>query len=279
MKKLILLFSWFITNLAATAQIDPDQIAQQNPVTITKGKYLLQTNWDQFGIYARHAPEQQRLGCWSTALAQILYYHRLRPTGIVNYTCSNGFAIRDTLSRYNLPWQNFSNKLDATSSSEATEAVARYSYLTATAVQKDFGTGKYLIIVNPAGQIEKHFAAKAVFYGSFTGDIPLPKEQLDYIAKKENIRHIIDQDSVMLVIKNEIKAKRPVYFHYGNFTSFGHSTVIDGYYYQKGIFWVHINYGSGGFRTGWYNLFKPIDVTDDMKLRAFVTIKPLPVTN
>jgi hypothetical protein len=68
------------------------------------------------------------------------------------------------------------------------------------------------------------------------------------------------------VIRKEIKAKRPVYFHYGNFTSYGHSTVIDRFYEQRGTFWVHVNYGSGGFRTGWYDLFKPIDVADDLKL-------------
>jgi hypothetical protein len=173
-----------------------------------------------------------------------------------------------------LQWNNFASKLNNASSPEETETVARYSYLTAAAIQKDFGTSRYLLAVNPAGQIEKHFAAKAVFYGSFTGTIPLPKEQMDNIAKRENIRHIVNQDSVMWVIKKEIKAKRPVYFHYGNFTNFGHSTVIDGYFQQKGTFWVHINYGAGGFRTGWYDLFKPIDVADDIKLRAFVTIVP-----
>jgi len=33
---------------------------------------LLQTHWDQRDEYAMYAPRQERLGCWSTALAQIL---------------------------------------------------------------------------------------------------------------------------------------------------------------------------------------------------------------
>ncbi|MGY2134483.1 C10 family peptidase [Hymenobacter sp. HD11105] len=275
MKTTILVLGWLTTSFVAPAQIAADQVAQQQPVTLARGRHLLQTNWDQFGIYARYAPAQERLGCWSTALAQILYYHRLRPAGTVNYTCSNGYAVQDTLSRYPLPWHHFAPQLNAGSAPEEIEAVARYSYLTAAAVQKDFGTGRYRLVVNPAGQIEKHYAAQAVFYGSFTGESPLSKAQLDAIATKENIRHLIGPDSVKWVIRREIKAKRPVYFHYGNFTSFGHSTVIDGYHEQHGVFWVHINYGSGGFRTGWYDLFRPIDVADDLMLRAFVTIKPL----
>ncbi len=36
----------------------------------------------------------------------------------------------------------------------------------------------------------------------------------------------------------------------GNFTTYGHSTVIDGYHEEGKTFYVHINYGAGGFRTG-----------------------------
>jgi hypothetical protein len=196
MKKILFLLAGLTSSLVAPAQIAADRVAQQQPVVIARGRYLLQTNWDQFGIYARYAPAQERLGCWSTALAQILYYHRLKPTGVVDYTCSNGVAIRDTLSRYALRWQDFAPQLNAASAPAALEAVTRYSYLTAAAVQKDFGTGRYLLVVNPAGQIEKHFAAQAVFYGSFTGESPLPKAQLDHMAQKENIRHLIGPDSL-----------------------------------------------------------------------------------
>ncbi|NIF04368.1 hypothetical protein F3J23_02845 [Chryseobacterium sp. Tr-659] len=255
------------------SQISANQTPSQKPVVL-KTHFLLKTNWDQWGIYAKYTPEKQVLGCWSTALAQILYYHRLKPSGSVSYRCSKGYIISDTLSHYPPIWKNFTSTIHDKSSLRAIDAVARYSYLTAVAIRKDFGTSRYLEMINPAPQIEKHFACKATFYGSFTGAIPFSQEQMKGIAEKEQIRHIIDKDSIIMLIKNEIRYKRPVYFHMGNFTTYGHSTVIDGYVEKNDVFYVHINYGAGGFRTGWYDLFKPIDVEDDIRLRAFITIEP-----
>ncbi|KAA2224296.1 C10 family peptidase [Chryseobacterium sediminis] len=256
------------------SQISSNQIPAQQPITI-KAPFLLETNWDQWGTYTKYTPENEVLGCWSTALAQILYYHRLKPFGSVSYSCSKGHFIKDTLSDYVLEWKDFTTDINDNSQPEAIDAVARYSYLTAIAIRKDFGTPKYLEMINPASQVEKHFACKATFYGSFTGEIPFSQEQMKQIAEKEQISHIITKDSIIILIKKEINQKRPVYFHMGNFTTYGHSTVIDGYLEKNNIFYVHINYGAGGFRTGWYNLFKPIDVEDDIRLRAFVTIEPI----
>ncbi|RDC65777.1 C10 family peptidase [Adhaeribacter pallidiroseus] len=75
----------------------------------------------------------------------------------------------------------------------------------------------------------------AEFYGCFTGNRPLPQELTNAIAQKENIRHIIKEDSVKLLIQKEVDAKRPVCFYYENFTTNGHSTVIDGYIRQSSI--------------------------------------------
>ncbi len=265
---LLLISNW------SHSQISAKQIPAQQPVPIT-APFLLKTNWDQWGIYAKYTPENQVLGCWSTALAQIFYYHHLKPSGTVSYSCSKGYLIKDELSDYSPEWNNFTTDINDQSQPEAVDAIARYSYLTAIAIRKDFGTPKYLEMINPASQIEKHFSCKATFYGSFTGDVPFSREQMNLIAEKEQIHHMIEKDSVIMLIKKEISKKRPVYFHMGNFTSYGHSTVIDGYLEENNIFYVHINYGAGRFRTGWYNLFKPIDVEDDIRLRAFITIEPI----
>jgi hypothetical protein len=56
-----------------------------------KVPHLLRTEWDQADIYSKHTPTQVRLGCWSTAIAQILYYHKLSPKGKVNYQCTLGY--------------------------------------------------------------------------------------------------------------------------------------------------------------------------------------------
>ncbi|MBN8825152.1 MULTISPECIES: C10 family peptidase [unclassified Spirosoma] len=245
----------------------------QEPVQ-KNGTVLLKTHWDQFGPYARYAPDNHVLGCWSTALAQIFYYHRLRPTGVVSYQCSKGYKIEDTLANHTIAWDQFATRIEPTTPHVAQDNVARFSYMTAEVIRKDFGTGSYLEMVNPVGQVNAYFPCQAEFYVSFTEPIPLSKEQLAAIAQKENIQHVLQRDEVVKLIQREIDAKRPVYFHFGNFTTYGHSTVIDGCQQENNTFWVHINYGAGGKRSGWYDLFKPIDVADDIKLRAFVTVKP-----
>ncbi|WP_316835370.1 C10 family peptidase [Pedobacter nutrimenti] len=274
MKKITILLLLIGSLLSAFAQLSKDQAAKQTPLLLIKEKYLLNTQWDQWGIYAKYTPKQQVLGCWSTALAQILYYHRLKPFGNADYTCSNGYVIKDTLSKYNIRWSHFRDILDKNTPEKSTSSVALYSYLTAIAVRKDFGSGRYLEIVNPAPQIERHFSCDAEFYGCFTGNLPFTPEQLKTIAEKEDIQHIIDRSQITDLIQKEINNKRPIYFHFGNFSNYGHSTVIDGYCKQGNIFYVHINYGANGFRNGWYDLFSPIDVADDIRLRAFVTIHP-----
>lgn len=273
MKKSTLLFFLTWNTFTGFCQIDKDAVAPQHPLDLP-GNFLLKTHWGQGGIYTRYAPEDHVQGCWSTALAQILYYHRLKPSGVVDYTCSKGYRIQENLSGYDFIWNEFENRITANSPIESIEAVSKYSYFTAVAIHKDFGTGKYREMVNPGPLLEKHFNCITEFYGSFTGKTPFNEDQLKAIAQKENIRHLIGADSVRLVIKREIDERRPVYLHIGNFTTYGHSTVIDGYQEKDNIFYVHINYGSGGFRTGWYDLFKPIDVEDDINLRAFITIKP-----
>lgn len=274
--KSISLFSFFLllTFQITYSQISAKQIPAQQPARL-KAAFLLKTNWDQWGTYARYTPDNQVLGCWSTALSQILYYYRLKPFGTVSYTCSKGYIIKDTLSAYQLSWNDFRTSIEDNSAPKAIDAVARYSYLTALAIRKDFGTSKYLEMINPAPLIARHFDCKATFYASFTGNIPFSEEQMKLIAEKEQIQHVIDKAQIKLLIKNEIGHRRPVYFHMGNFTSYGHSTVIDGYFERKNTFYVHINYGAGGFRTGWYDLFKSIDVEDDIRLRAFITIEPI----
>ncbi|EFK33256.1 Peptidase C10 family [Chryseobacterium gleum] len=274
--KLINLLSviFLLAGNSSYSQISENQVPAQRPLAI-EAPFLLETNWDQWGIYAKYAPEKQVLGCWSTALAQILYYHHLKPYGTVSYSCSKGYVIKEDLSDYSPEWKNFAADIGDKSKPETIDAVSYYSYLTAIAVRKDFGTSKYLEMINPAPQVEKHFACKAIFYGSFTGEVPFSQEHMMHIAEKEDIKHLIDRDSIIVLIKKEIGQKRPVYFHMGNFTTYGHSTVIDGFLEKNNIFYVHINYGAGGFRTGWYDLFRPIDVEDDIRLRAFVTIEPI----
>ena len=44
------------------------------------------------------------------------------------------------------------------------------------------------------------------------------------------------------IIDNELNGKRPVVLRFANLKDFGHSLIIDGYYYKRGFFWAHIKF-------------------------------------
>ncbi len=105
---------------------------------------LLQTHWGQTGFYARYSPNHERVGCWSVALGQILYYHRLRAQGNIRYQCSNGTDVGCDIARYSADFANFANSL-ATAPELQRNAVAAYLFITASVLEKDYGTGDYVL--------------------------------------------------------------------------------------------------------------------------------------
>ena len=85
------------------------------------GTYLIDTEWGQWGFYNDLDPMnecdpdpadwyQDRLGCWSVAIGQIINYHSshhpdlLQSTGMVRYECSqncmNPWQIRNDLDEF-----------------------------------------------------------------------------------------------------------------------------------------------------------------------------------
>jgi hypothetical protein len=56
---------------------------------------LTTTRWKQMGGFERCTPDSLRTGCWSTALAQIVYYHKLKPYGHVEYTSRQNYKINE----------------------------------------------------------------------------------------------------------------------------------------------------------------------------------------
>lgn len=136
------LFSTYL--FAATAFID-----------LSGGKYLsadsilLQTHWKQMGGFERYTPDHMRLGCWSTALAQIMYYHKLKPFGRVRYTSRKGFVINEELDSIPIEFNQLPVQIDSSITDDDINALARYNYYAALAVQKDFGTDSYMHKLDP----------------------------------------------------------------------------------------------------------------------------------
>jgi len=54
------------------------------PAKLKSDSILVKTKWKQMGGFEKYTPDHLRLGCWSTALAQIVYFHKLKPFGTVS---------------------------------------------------------------------------------------------------------------------------------------------------------------------------------------------------
>jgi len=208
------------------------------------------------GGFEIYTPDKLRLGCWSTALAQIMYYHKLKPFGHFNYTSNKGYKIDEKVDSSAINLDLIADRIDSTTKRSSVDQTARYNYYAALAMQKDFGTDHYMNKLAPSSLLEKHYKAKVSRYISWKGMLPYTSGKLEKVITKE------------------ISLKRPVFLHFTNLKTFGHSVVIDGYTWEGKKLMVHLNQGQGGPQDGWYDLNKDILVKNDTELRVIYTFKP-----
>ncbi len=220
---------------------------------------LLSTNWTGSGPYAAFTPEPESntMGCWSTALAQIMYHHKLIPHGKVKYTCSKGYEIDENLSDFTIIWDNFADQIKKDTPDSISQQIAEYCYASALVVQKDFGRGRYMTMMPSKKIIEKHLPVKAQLYLQYKG----------LLQGKRKIRNLVI---------HEIELGNPVFFYYRNMDvkGSGHAVVIDGYRFENDKFMVHLNFGWGGEKNGWFSMFKDIATPGDKNLRFWLTLHP-----
>jgi len=226
---------------------------------------LLTTAWGQRDSYALFTPinpttdEHERAGCWSTALAQILYYHRLLPTGTVAYTTTGSeignhvYTIDEDLN-FVFDWQLFVDSIGLFTPQESVTQVAQYVYYTSIVIQKDFGTGTYLLShISRAAAIAQYYGCEAHLFDS----------------------NILGTGLIKQIIIAELDAMRPVMMHLRNCEhTLYHAVVVDGYTMTSGDFFIHINMGREGTDDGWYMFDEPILNWNDTVYRKIITIKP-----
>jgi Peptidase C10 family len=223
---------------------------------MTDNECLTKTHWKQMGGFERCTPDSLRTGCWSTALAQIVFYHKLKPFGQVEYTTRQNFKINENLDSSQFNFNLFSHTIDSSTSQETINQLAKYNYYAALAVQKDFGTDRYMNKLASASLLEQHYKVKVDRYIAWHKLLPFTLGKLEKI------------------IYEEINEKRPIFLHFANLNDFGHSIVVDGFCYKNGNFMIHTNQGQGGPDDGWYDFYKGILRTDDNALRVVYTFKP-----
>lgn len=217
---------------------------------------FLKTHWKQMGGFEKYTPDRLRLGCWSTAFAQIVYYHGLKPFGHVAYKSSKGFDIDVDIDSSKIDLSMLSAQIDCNSPAANIDALAKYNYYAALAVKKDFGTDNYMQKLASPGLLEQHYRVAVRRYISWGQLLPYSSGKLEQ------------------VIIREIEQKRPLFLHFSNLKDFGHSAVIDGYKYAGNSFLVHLNQGQGGPLDGWYDFDKDLLHHNDHKLRVVYTIRP-----
>lgn len=223
---------------------------------ISDDECLLKTHWKQMGGFEKYTPDSLRLGCWSTALAQLAYFHRLKPYGHVQYTSRQGYVINEILDSSQFDFNLFAPAIDTATPAETITQLAKYNYYAALVVRKDFGTDRYMNKLAPSSLFEEHYRIKVKRYIAWRKIAPYT------LGKQEKI------------IYRELNAGRPVFLHFANLKDFGHSVIIDGYCYKDGAFLVHTNQGQGGATDGWYDFYKGILRDDDTALRVIYTFKP-----
>ena len=228
-------------------------VTAQTPIDSISGDYLLKTNWGGENFYPNHyIPGNNNVGCHSNAFAQIFYYHNIKPKGEVNYISTKAYNINEDFQAYSPNWELMKNTESEGYDSLSIDAVKEYVYYVASTIQKDFGTGGYMKKFHKK-QLKHHYDCKVKEYISIKG----------FFTSNRKIKKIL---------LKEIKAKRPVYFHYTNLNGDGHSVVVDGYQIKDGKLFAHVNLGWGGRANGWYDLFATIP--NDTKIRIITTIEP-----
>ncbi len=194
---------------------------------------LLETEWGQRGHFAKPSPDV-RLGCWSTALAQILYHHRLKPSGEIEYKGSK-HRISEKLD-YNFNWEKFSPNLLKEQSEEKIKETALYVYYTSIVIGKDFGTSSYIGKSDFRRQkLTSHYKCTTRAYRTYREGLP----------------------AVKAAIISELKENRPLMVYISGSES-SHAMVIDGVDTTGGRFMVHMNMGWDGKDNGWYDFDKPV---------------------
>ena len=213
--------------------------AAPNHISGTAIAPLLTSQWNQGAPYNSMMPElngsQCVTGCVTTAMAQIMYYHKW-PTKdsktIPSYTTKTNSIYMPALNPALFKWSDMQNNyLTNNTTSAGAVAVATLMKHCAQAIQIDFKDGVSSgYSINVLSALIEYFGYKA--------------------SGKYHMRDEYSAEQWEALIYNELRSNRPVYYSASK-KSGGHAYVCDGFD-GNGLF--HINWGWGGSSDGYYVL-------------------------
>ncbi len=247
-------FACFATLAVQTAVAEPPSIGP-----------LVATTWAQRGDHAAFAPlaadgaARERLGCWSVAVAQILFYHRLEPSGKTSYQGTN-FEVSADFDAPDVDLSLVAPALRADTDARAKLETARYLWYAALVVGKDFGTGGYI----------------------GNTDVRRPRVERHYGVKTSRVKYPASTKAeVAAFVRAELAAGRPLLLYVEASTEgeegSGHALVVDGVEGEGDGIRIHCNFGWGGESDGWYALWSPLETANgayDLPDRWIMAIDP-----
>jgi len=204
-------------------------------------------------VYNYYTPNGSPCGCVATAGAQILRFHEYpkAPVTPKTYTCwVNDVPTDLTMKGGVYDWANMTlvpQTPPYNISDISREAIGRLTYDVGVAAQMQYAPGSSGAFnwVMLDGLKDAFGYASGVTYWIHNGT-SLPA----------------DSEAIRNAVLGSLDAGLPAALGISNTSNSGHSVVADGYGYDDGILYVHLNLGWGGQQDAWYN-FEAFDVSSN----------------
>ncbi len=198
---------------------------------------LIKTKWEQGCYYNSFCPydaegpcEHVLVGCVAVVMGQIMNYWKYPESfnDIPGYSTDYGWISTIKSSVYN--WSIMPESLNKESNSTVVNSLAELLYHCGVSTKMDYGHDESSTSsVNASQALVNTFKyPRSVKY----------RERKDYSS-----------DEWHLMLKNELKNNRPVYYSGNGIGS--HAFICDGY---QNVFYYHFNWGWGGNNDGYYVL-------------------------
>jgi hypothetical protein len=185
-----------------------------------------------------------------------MFFHRRCPSGFVSYTAPNfsetamnftAAASTEGLCDY----PHFGLKPPNMSTDPSLVSVARYEYAASLIVQKEWGTGSYLLShAGRASAVAKAYDADVKIVGGGNASAEeIATAVMDDLSGKYKDGSPIPGCSAGCPLKLQI----------GSFAPYWHHVVVDGFRHTNStVLEFHLVVGHSSYDDGWYDVRKPI---------------------
>lgn len=238
------------SRLASVLDANPSATLKDAPVISDSKDQLIKTSWSQREPFNNLTPvynaegERAAVGCVATAMAQIIYYHKypVKGTGSIHYlTGTNDFDIDVT---YGQPY-DYDNMLLSYCD----------DYYRTIDYTKEQGDAIATLMLHCGAAVNMDYAKDAK--GQSSSCVPYIPYALSRNFGYDKGSRYYEQNSYegdwAELVRDELRADRPVVYGAISPTQGGHAFVVDGFDKENRF---HVNWGWGynGYYDGWFIL-------------------------